>query len=93
MIQSDENGHNNKNFDCKIKRQKTINEEIGCKIIRIVPDKEDFSFLELFSHMIQSTKKALINKISTRLSGYEFKSDNIIKSKAIKIFIKKMLPD
>ena len=43
--------------------------------------------------MIQSTKKALINKISTRLSGYEFKSDNIIKSKAIKYFVKKMLPD
>ena len=36
-------------------------------------------------------KKNLINKISTRLLGLEFKSVNIIKSKAVKYHIKKIL--
>ena len=35
------------------------------------------------------TKKTLINKISTRLLGLEFKSDNVIKQKPIKNFVKK----
>ena len=43
----------------------------------------------MFRHIKQSTKKTLINKTSTRLLGLEFKSDNIIKSKAIKLIIKK----
>ena len=41
---------------------------------------------------MQSTKKALINKFSTRLLGLEFKSSNIMKSKAVKFVIKKFLP-
>ena len=32
-------------------------------------------------------KKTLINKISTRLLGLEFKSDNILTSKAIKFIV------
>ena len=42
---------------------------------------------------LNNLKKSLINKISTRLLGLEFKSDNIIKSKAIKYFLKKVFPD
>ena len=38
-------------------------------------------------------KKTLINKISTRLLGLEFKSNNVIKLKAIKVIVKKLLPD
>ena len=41
---------------------------------------------------MQSTKTALINKFSTRLLGLEFKSSNIMKSKAVKFVIKKFLP-
>ena len=33
-------------------------------------------------------KKTLISKISTRLLGLEFESDNIIKQKDIKFFVK-----
>ena len=36
--------------------------------------------------------KILINKISTRLLRLEFKSDNIIKSKALKLVVKNILP-
>ena len=37
-------------------------------------------------------KKILINKISTILSGLDFKSDNTIKSKAMKYIAKKYCP-
>ena len=48
---------------------------------------------EIFRHIKQSTNKTLANEISTRLLGLEFKSENIIKSKAIKFIIEKTLPD
>ena len=47
----------------------------------------------MFPHVKQSTKKTLINKISTRLLGSGFKSDNMIKWKAKKVIVKKILPD
>ena len=40
----------------------------------------------------QLTKKPLIDKISIKLLKLEFKSDNIIKSKATKCIAKKILP-
>ena len=46
---------------------------------------------EIFRHIKQSTKKTLINKLSTILLGLEFKSDNITKLKAIKFIVKKIL--
>ena len=48
---------------------------------------------EIFRHIKQSTKKTLINKLSTILLGLEFKSDNITKLKAIKFIVKKILPN
>ena len=93
----DEHGHIDRSIDYEIKRQKAIEQELGCKFLRIEPDKEDFDILrtvtEIFRHIKQSTKKALTNKISTRLLGLEFKSDNIIKSNAMKFIVKKILPD
>ena len=66
-IEIDENGHSDRNIDYKIKRQKVIEQELGCKFIRIDPDKEDFDISvtinEIFRHIKQSTKKTLINKI------------------------------
>ena len=47
----------------------------------------------MLRHIKQSTKKTVISKISTRLLGLEFKSDNIIKSKATKVIVKRILPD
>ena len=46
-IEIDENRHSNKNIDYKIKRQKAIKQQLGCKFIRIDPDKKDFDILEL----------------------------------------------
>ena len=87
-IETDENGYIDRITDYEIKRQKTIEQELGCKFLRIDTDEEDFnlfrSISEIFRHIKQSTKKNLINKISARFLGFEFKSDNMIKSKAMK---------
>ena len=48
--------------------------------------------LKCYPFMI-SLKKTLISKISTRLLGWEFKSDNILKSKATKAIVEKTFPD
>ena len=81
----------------KQKGKKAIEQKIGCKFIRIDPDKEDFDIFktinEIFRNIKQSIKKTLINKTSARLLGLEFKSDNIMKSNAMKFIVKKILPD
>ena len=96
-IEIDENGHSNRNIDNEIKRQKPIEQELSCKFCRIDPDKEDFdifrAIIEIFTHIKQSTKKTLISKTSMRLLELEFKSDNLMKSKAIKLIFQKILPD
>ena len=56
-----------------MKRQKAIEQENGCKSIRINSDKKDFDINEIFKDVKQSAKKMLINTISKRLSGIEFK--------------------
>ena len=65
-IEIDENGHSDRNINSKIKRQKAIEQELGCKFIRIDLDKEDFDIFrainEIFRHIKQSTKKTLISK-------------------------------
>ena len=47
---------------------------------------------KIFIPVKQLTQKALITKTSTRLLGLEFTSDNMMKSKAMKYFFKKILP-
>ena len=81
-IKIDENRHSDRNIDYKIKRQEAIEQKVGCNFIRTDPDNEDFDIFrtinEIFRNTKQSTKTTLINKISTRLLGLEFKLDNII---------------
>ena len=78
-IEVDENGHNDRSIDYEIKRQKAVEHELGCIFTRFDPEKQDFDIFrainEIFRHQKQSNKKTLINKISTRLFGLEFKSE------------------
>ena len=60
------------------------------------PDKEGFDIFKTVNKIFRrilnskkSTKKSLIKKISMRLLEFEFKSDNLIKSKATKFIVKK----
>ena len=96
-IEIDENGHIDRNIDYEINWQKVIEEEVGCKFIRIDPDKEEFDIFRAINEMIRyikrSTKKTLINKMSTSLLGLELESDSVMKSKAIKFIVKKVPPD
>ena len=60
-IEIDENRHSDRNIDYEIKRQKPIKQELGCKLIRIDPGKEEFDIFrainKIFRHIKQSTKK------------------------------------
>ena len=96
-IEIDENINSDRNIDYKIKRQKAIKQELGCKFIRIDSAKKKFDSFriinKIFRHIKQWTKNTLLNNISTRLLKLNFKSDNIIESKAMKFIVKKILPD
>ena len=96
-LKIDENGHNGKNIDYKIKKQKAIEQKLCCKFIRIDSEKEYFNIFrannEIFRLIKQSTKETVTNKISTRFLRSKFKLDNTIKSKAMKFIAKKILPN
>ena len=60
-IEFDEQGHNDRDIDYEIKRQKAIEKELGCKFIRINPAKENFNiFVEISkiqNYITKLTKK------------------------------------
>ena len=67
----DKNRHIGRNVDYEIKRQKSIKQELGSKVIRIDADNEYFdTFMatnEILRHIKQLTNKTLANETSTRL--------------------------
>ena len=99
-IEIDQQGHHDRSIDYEIERQKAIEKELGCKFIRIDPSKEVFDVnieLDIIHNYIvkstkQSTKKSLIDGLSKRLLGLEFKSNNSIKTKCLKYVVKYILP-
>ena len=95
-IEVDELGHNDRNIDYEIQRQKAIEKELGCVLIRINPDEENFDVFkainEIYRHIKKSTKKSLIDKILKRLLELEFKSNHSMITKALKRVVKKVLP-
>ena len=52
-IEADELGHNDRNIDHEIQRQRAIEKELGCVFIRINPDEKDFS---IFKEIKQNTQ-------------------------------------
>ena len=91
-IEVDELGHNDRNIDYEIQRQRAIEKELGCVFIRINPDEENFNIFrainKIHRHIKKSTKKSLIDKISKRLLKLEFKSNHSIITKALKRVVK-----
>ena len=77
-IEIDKNEHSDGSIDYEIKMQRAIEQEVGCKFIRTDPEKENCNIVrainEIFRHIKESTKKSLINKISTKFLAFEFKS-------------------
>ena len=87
-IEVDEQGHNSRDIDYEIERQKAKEKELDCKFIRINPAKANFDIFIKISKIQnyickstiklteESTNKSLIDKFSDKL---EFKSNNSIK--------------
>ena len=95
-IEVDELGHNDRNIDYEIQRQKALERELNCVFIRINPDEKDFNIFKeinkIHRHIKKSSKKSLIGKISKRLLELEFKSNQSVKSKCLKWVAKKIFP-
>ena len=77
-------GHNDRNIDYEIQLER----ELNCVFIRINPDAVDFKIFreinKIHRHIKKSSKKSLIDKVSTRLLKLKFVSDHSIKSKYLK---------
>ena len=71
------------------KRQKVIEKELGCKFIRINPDAESNYIIKLTK---ESTKKNLTENLSKTLLELEFTSNHLIKTKALRYVVNKILP-
>ena len=56
-IELDENGHSVRNIDFEIKRQKAIEQELGCKSIRVDPKKEDFDIFKGINEVFRRIKQ------------------------------------
>ena len=103
-IEIDEQGHNDRDTDYEIERQKVIEKQLGCKFIRINPAKEKFNiFVEIGkiqNDITKSTKKLteessknfLIDELLSKLLRLDFKPNNSIKTKCLKYVVKKILP-
>ena len=61
-VEIDEYNHEDRDIGCKIERQKALEKELGCRFIRINPDKENFNafkaIIEIFRHIKESNKKS-----------------------------------
>ena len=103
-IEIDELGHENRNIDKEVRIQTATNKELDCEFIRINPAKEKFDVFAEISKIKnfiveaneklteESTKKFLIDEISNKLLGLEFKSNNSIKTECLKYVVKNILP-
>ena len=54
----DENEQSNRNIEYEIKRQKAIEEELGCEFIRINLEKEDFNIFKVITEIIRYIKQS-----------------------------------
>ena len=95
-IEVDEYNHEDRSSNYEKSRQLMI-ESHGITIIRTNPDAADFDMNRLinqiYTHIIKSTKKSLINDLLKRLLELEFKSNHSIKSKCLKWVVKNILPN
>ena len=95
-IEVNEYNHEGRNFEYEQSRQFMIGSR-GFTIIRTNPDAANFDMNriinQLYTHIIKSTKKSLINNLPKRFLELEFKSNNSIKSKCLKWIVKNILRD
>ena len=99
-------GHEDRNIDYEIQRQKALAKELGCEFIRINPDKENFNIFkainEIHRHIKESikrstkesTQKSVINDIRLGLAelslGFEKNTKTV--NKFLKRAFKHVVP-
>ena len=99
-MEIDEKDHQDRDISREIERQKALEKELGCKFIRINPNKENFNLFkaqnEIVRHIKESTKqftkKSLIDELSNKLLKLEFEKNNSIKTRCLKHVVEKILP-
>ena len=73
-IEIDELGHNDRNTDYQIKKQREKKKELNCVIIRTNHHAADFNMNRLknqiYKHIIKSNEEKLKTKCATELSSY-----------------------
>ena len=57
LTEIDENGDSYRNLGYETKRQKAMEQDLGCKFIRIDPDKEDFDIFRYINEMFRHIKQ------------------------------------
>ena len=58
-IEIDKNGLSGGNIDYEIKKQKTIEQEFGCRIIRTNLDQEEFHFFKPWMNYLDTSNNQL----------------------------------
>ena len=99
-VEIDEKRNVDRDLDYEKKRQKEL-EKLGYYLIRINPDKPGFNDYEEFGRVSayiaksikKQTRKSLIDDLSKRLLGLEFKLNRSIKSKCLKRIVKNVSPN
>ena len=95
-IEVDEYNHEGRNFEYEQSKQLMI-ENHRITIIRTNPDVADFDMNRLinqiYTRIIKSTKKTLIEDLSKTLLELVFNSNHSIKSKCLKWIVKNILPN
>ena len=70
-IEIDELGHNDRNTDYEIKRQREIEKELNCVFFKTNPDAADFNINKLnnqiFKHIIVSKRRKTKKQIFKRI--------------------------
>ena len=93
-MEVDELGHNDRNTDYEIKRQREIEKELNCVFIRTNPNAADFNINKLnnqiYNHIIKSKEEKLKSKFAKELLTYA--SSIFIPLKPIKYFVKRIPP-
>ena len=104
-IEVDELGHNDRNIDYEIQRQRELERELDCVFIRINPDAIDFNIFKeinkIHRHIKKltkqqtkkQTKESIIDNLSKILLELEFKHHNQITTKFLKWIVKNILPN
>ena len=91
-IEVDELGHNGRNIDYEIQRQRALERELNCVFIRINPDAVDFNIFKeinkIHRHINQlskqKAKESITDNLSQRLQEIKLVKNHSIKSKCLK---------